>query len=98
MSEHTVWELAAEPLERAMNKPIAKMSPREVAKMRPEAQRQLAIGRPGPFFAKTHMASGHDFQFPTINMNVTLAAIQVVRNPLDVVVSFARYWDMSIDD
>lgn len=66
--------------------------------MRPEVQRQLAIGRPGPFFVKTRMASGHDFQFPTINMNVTLATIHAVRNPLDVAVSLARYSNMSIDD
>ena len=98
MSEHTVWERSADHFERATGKPIGKMSLREVAKMRPEVQRQLAIGRPGPFFVKTHMASGHDFQFPTINMNVTLAAIHVVRNPLDVVVSLARYSDKSIDD
>jgi hypothetical protein len=97
LTEHTAWEFAREPFERAMRKPIAKASLREVAKMRPEVQRQLAIGRPRPFFVKTHMASGHDFQIPTINLNVTLAAIHVVRNPLDVAVSYARYSDTSLD-
>lgn len=98
LSEYMVSELSGEHFERVTRKPIAKMSQREVAKMRPEVQRQLAIGRPGPFLVKTHMANGQDFEFPTINMNVTLAAIHVVRNPLDVAVSFARHSDMSIDD
>jgi hypothetical protein len=74
------------------------MSLREIAKIRPEVQRQLAKARPGPFFVKTHIAVGHDLQFPTINLNATLAGIYIVRNPLDVSISFARYRDRSIDD
>jgi hypothetical protein len=97
LSEHTAW-IATEHFERATGKPIVAMSRREVAKIRPEVQRQLSNTKSGPFFVKTHMAVGYDFQFPTINLNATLAGVYIVRNPLDVSISFARCWDKSIDD
>lgn len=98
MSEHTVWEFTADNFERILKKPLSKMSHREIAKIRPEVQRQMSHSRPRPFFVKTHMAIGHDFQFPTININATLAGIHVVRNPLDLVISFSRYSDKTLDD
>jgi hypothetical protein len=97
MSEHTVWELEAENFERALRKPLIRMSPREIAKIRPEVQRHLANAKPGPFFVKTHLAVGHDFQYPTINRSATLAAIHIVRNPLDVAISFANYFNTNLD-
>jgi len=92
-----VRESARENFERVIGKPIPESAAREIARTRPEVQRQMAVAQPAPFLVKTHMAIGHDLQYPTINLSVTQAAIQVVRNPLDVAVSLADEHHKSID-
>jgi hypothetical protein len=69
----------------------------DVAIMRPQAQARLAASRPHTIFAKTHLAVLHLRGQPTINMNVTAAAVYLVRNPLDVVISFADHQGLTID-
>jgi hypothetical protein len=97
LHEHTAWEIPAAPFEKILGKPIAQANHAEIARARPEVQRQLANGRTAPFFVKTHLCFGNDFRYPTINLDATLAAICVVRNPLDVAVSYARHSGQSID-
>ena len=77
--EHTIGAGAAEATEV------------EIARARPEVHRWLANEKKGPFFVKTHLRFCHDHQYPTINLEATLAAIHVVRNPLDVAISFAHH-------
>jgi hypothetical protein len=69
----------------------------DVAAMRPRAQAILAASRPHTIFAKTHLAVLHLRGHPTINMNVTAAAVYLIRNPLDVTVSFADHQGLTID-
>lgn len=69
----------------------------EVAAMRPRAQAAIAALRPHTIFCKTHLAVMTVRGRPTINMDVTAGAIYLVRNPLDVVLSFADHQGLSID-
>jgi hypothetical protein len=97
LHEHTAWEIPAQPYEKTLGRPIAQANHADIARVRPEVQRQLANERTGPFFVKTHLCFGNDFRYPTINLDATLAAICVVRNPLDVAVSYARHSGQTID-
>lgn len=69
----------------------------DVARMRPTAQANLAASRPHTIFAKTHLAVLQVRGQPTINMQVTAGAIYLIRNPLDVVISFADHQGLTID-
>ena len=51
----------------------------------------------GACFIKTHNAVANVDGYPTINFDVTRAAIYVVRNPLDVAVSYANYSGLGVD-
>ncbi len=69
----------------------------EVALMRPQVQAGIAALRPHTIFCKTHLAVLAVRGQPTINMNVTAGAIYLVRNPLDIVLSFSDHQGLTID-
>jgi hypothetical protein len=97
MNEQTAWEIPVKPFEQVLGRPIGEASHFDIARARPEVQRRLANSRKAPFFVKTHLCVGSDHHHPTINLNATLAAVYVVRNPLDVAVSYAHHSNVSID-
>ena len=51
----------------------------------------------GLIFVKTHQAIVVDRGHPTINFAVTAGAIYIVRNPLDVAISYAHHLGQPID-
>jgi len=69
----------------------------DVALMRPKVQAWIASTQPGNMFSKTHLAVMTAHGQATINLSVTAGAIYLVRNPLDVVPSFADHQGLSID-
>jgi hypothetical protein len=97
LHERTAWETAAPRFEQILGKPITEASEAEIARARPEVQRRLAAGRRAPFLVKTHLCLGNDHRYPTINLDATLAAIYIVRNPLDVAISYAHHSDRPLD-
>jgi hypothetical protein len=64
---------------------------------RARAQQYLADLVDGLIFVKTHHALAVDRGHPTINFSVTAGAVYIVRNPLDVAVSYAHHLAGSID-
>lgn len=68
------------------------------ARLRPAVHRLLAAARPGRVFVKTHFLFGTVDGVSTICREVTEGAVYVVRNPLDMVVSFADYYGLSVDN
>jgi hypothetical protein len=79
-------------------RPWTDYTPEDVAKLRPLVHRELTRAFPDTVFAKTHNALMEDRGFPLVTMEVTAGAIYVVRNPLDVVISYAHHLAISIDE
>lgn len=69
----------------------------EIAAARHEVQRYVADLFEGLIFTKTHEALMIDRGSTTINFEVTAGAIYIVRNPLDVVISYAHHMGCTID-
>jgi sulfotransferase family protein len=79
-------------------RPVEAYSIAEVAVMRPQVHRRLTAVFPDSLFVKTHCAVMEDHGVPTVTVEVTAGAIYVVRNPLDVTISYAHHTGSSIDD
>jgi hypothetical protein len=69
----------------------------EVAALRPKAHKIMAERYPHDVFVKTHNALIIDRGTEMITLEHTAAAIYIVRNPLDIVISFADHLGYSID-
>ena len=71
---------------------------RRVAALRGEVQRDIAdTGKPFRL-VKTHNYLGTAFSHMQINLEVTAGAVYVVRNPLDIAISFANHNSSTIDE
>jgi hypothetical protein len=68
------------------------LTPEEIARMRPRVYRQLAEDSAESVFLKIHDACG-----PIVPADATAGAIYIIRNPLDVAVSFAHHMSKPID-
>ena len=69
----------------------------DIDAMRPKVHRLIADKHPGTVFCKTHCALLNLRGHSTVNLEVTAGAIYIVRNPLDVVLSFADFQGVDID-
>ncbi|MDR3499865.1 MAG: sulfotransferase domain-containing protein [Parvibaculum sp.] len=97
INEFTTWDLAAKRYEPHLGKPVTSASRAEIAAARPRVQEEIAVQAGGLTLVKTHHALVMDRGHPTINFAVTSGAIYLVRNPLDVVISFAHHMGCDID-
>lgn len=79
-------------------KSLASLTAADVAKLRHNAQRHIATLKPDTTFVKTHAALMPMAGVPPFASDVLAGAIYIVRNPLDIVPSYARHLDLSIDD
>lgn len=70
----------------------------DIAKLRPLVHRELTKAAPDTVFVKTHNALLEDQGVAVITMEVTAGAIYIVRNPLDVAISYAHHLAISIDE
>jgi hypothetical protein len=70
----------------------------EFAALRPKIHMGLTHTHPDSVFVKTHNAFTIDRGTSTITMEVTAGAIYIVRNPLDLAISYAKHFGKSIDD
>lgn len=70
----------------------------QIAAVRHEVQRRVAGEFDGLIFTKTHQALMVDRGSTTINFEVTAGAIYMVRNPLDVAISYAHHRGCPIDE
>jgi hypothetical protein len=97
LHEMTARESLKEGFGRRLGKPAHQATAREIAEARVLVQADLVRGEGGSVFIKTHNAVATVEGFPTINFDVTLAAVYIVRNPLDVAVSYAHYSSQGFD-
>ncbi len=77
--------------------PHEQLSLQQLAELRPKVHRAMMQAHPDSVFVKTHSFLGESQDVPLITMDCTVGAIYVVRNPLDVVLSFADHYGLSID-
>jgi hypothetical protein len=68
-----------------------------IARLRPTVHRLFTRASPDNRFVKTHLAFAPDHDVPTITPDATAGAIYVLRNPLDVAVSYAHHLGASLD-
>ncbi|MGO1119946.1 sulfotransferase domain-containing protein [Rhodovibrionaceae bacterium A322] len=73
------------------------LSLEDLAELRPKVHRAFTTAFPDSVFVKTHSYMGESCGTPLITMEVTAGAIYVVRNPLDVTISFADHFGLTID-
>ncbi|MGH6719376.1 MAG: sulfotransferase domain-containing protein, partial [Alphaproteobacteria bacterium] len=93
----TTSEAAVDYYRRFDPRPPAAWTRQDTARMRPQVHALIAGLKDGLSLVKTHCRFGHDHGQPTVNLDVTAGAVYIVRNPLDVAVSFADHMGMTID-
>ena len=78
-------------------KPIEKITLEESVAIRPTVLRLIANSKPHDHFVKTHTQPAFPNGAQLIDPSVSLGAIYIVRNPCDLVFSYAEHFGMSVD-
>jgi hypothetical protein len=68
-----------------------------IRQLRPLVHRTISEGSPDTVLVKTHNALVEDGGYPLISLDLTAGAIYIVRNPLDVVISFSHHNRTTVD-
>lgn len=97
INELSAWDISARKYERHLGAPPKDVDRERIAAIRPDVQAELADQSDGLALVKTHHALVMDRGHPTINFSVTSGAIYIIRNPLDVAISFAHHMSATID-
>lgn len=84
--------------QRYFKEPLESVAISDITALRPRVQKALAENNKGPVFLKTHNYMGAWFDTPFHNLEVLGAAIYIVRNPLDIAISAADHFGISIDE
>jgi hypothetical protein len=66
--------------------------------LRPLVHRAISQRSPDTVLVKTHNALVEEEGHPLVNLEVTSGAVYIVRNPLDVVISFSHHNGKTIDE
>ena len=80
------------------DKSLTALTAAEVRALRPQAQRLLAAARDHDHFVKTHSQLAEYDGVPLINPAVTAGAIYILRDPRDMVISYAAHFGISLDE
>ena len=88
----TFGDMTGAPYEKLSGKPLAKLDDATVDALRPRVHRALAAQKADIMLVKTHQAMIQRGKNWTVTPDVTKASIYVIRNPLDVAVSYAHHY------
>lgn len=80
-----------------LGKPVAEVDWQAIVPVRPRVHAEVARRVKGPMMLKTHLALISVDGTPVINLDVTLGAVYVVRNPLDVVLSLSDHMRIPLE-
>ncbi|MFK7941725.1 MAG: sulfotransferase domain-containing protein [Paracoccaceae bacterium] len=83
--------------DRVTGRPFRAKDIKEWLRVRAKVLPAIAASKPGHHFVKTHSKVGRLLGYPLIMPEVTAAAIYVMRNPFDVLSSYARHMNCPID-
>ena len=84
--------------EEVLGKKITEASPAEIDSARPKVHKLIHDSSDGFVFLKTHNALVAHAGVPLVTAKWTAGAIYIVRNPLDVAISYAHHMGSSIDE
>jgi hypothetical protein len=94
----TTWDSRKVWYQQLLESPLKDCTKDEVAAVRLQANQHIADQTDDMVFVKTHNAMVADRGTPMINPKVTAGAIYIVRNPLDVAISYSHHLSKSIDE
>ncbi len=80
------------------SKPAPELTLEELAELRPKVHRAMMGAHPDSVFVKTHGYLGASKGAAIHTMECTAGGIYIVRNPLDVTLSYADHFGLSLDD
>lgn len=83
--------------DRVHGKPYVARNFDEWLMIRPKVMRAIAASKPGHHFVKTHCQCRPIGPYDLIPPETTAAAIYIMRNPFDVVLSYARHMNEDVD-
>ena len=98
LEQFTTGDLRIDFFDKAAGGQFTGQSVEESLRIRPSVQRLIAQSKSGNHFVKTHSCVATIHDVPLINPEVTAAAIYIMRNPFDVIPSFARHSGLTIDE
>ncbi len=98
MDEYSLGDSGGIFYQKFLRKPVKEMTDEEIMILRPKVQEMHTRSTPDNVFVKTHNALVEYLDRPMISMEHTAAAIYVVRNPLDVLISHADHYGTTIDE
>lgn len=98
MAELTAGDSQAQWYRRLDPRPPRALSRDDLARLRPKVHALIANSAPDTVMVKTHNALVELWGVPMITQTLTAGAIYVVRNPLDVVASYADHLGQPVDD
>lgn len=82
----------------AENGDLLSLSPEHLARHRLKVHARIAEMTKGTTYVKSHNYMGSFGGYPLYNLQVTAAAIYIVRSPLDVVISTADHFGLTVDE
>ena len=83
--------------EQIAGRKMSEIAPEELPDLRRRVHEWFAHSRPDNVMVKTHNAIMHVAGRPLITPSATAGAIYVIRNPMDVAVSFSHHFQISVD-
>jgi hypothetical protein len=95
---YTYGEMSPDLYERVAARPLSTMNDRAIHRLRPQVHRLLSSLRPDTVIAKIHNAVAFWDDVATVTPEVTAGAVYVVRNPLDMVLSYADHYGLRLDE
>ena len=99
MAQFSTWELDKKRYAHFLGfEPDNALHRREIAATRHAVHQQVADAAEGLIFVKTHNCLVMDRGYATVSFAATAGAVYIVRNPLDVAISYAHHGGRSIDD
>jgi hypothetical protein len=98
LDQFTTGDLRLDFFDKAAGGQFTGQTVEESIRIRPAVQRLIARSKSGHHFVKTHSQVATIEGVPLINPEVTAAAIYIMRNPFDVIPSFARHSGRTIDE
>src|SRR3954451_6509877 len=91
MSDFTLGDSQVSWYQQFDPRPGSEYSKPDVQRMRPMVHHAMTKAFPDSVFVKTHNACVEDNGHPLVSLEVTAGAIYIVRNPLDVVISYSDH-------